>query len=67
VEALSLELDLGYRGEEERRTGEVVLRWIQERVFLSEAGFGPRSQSTRFTGGNRWPVAAAQGGTLPVG
>jgi hypothetical protein len=47
VEALSLDLDLGYRGEEERRTGEVVPRWIEERAFLGEAGFGPRSRSTR--------------------
>ena len=37
VEALSLDFDLGFRGEEERRTGEVVLRWIEERVFRGEA------------------------------
>jgi hypothetical protein len=39
VEALSLDFDLGFRGEEEWRTGEVVLRWIEERVFLGEADF----------------------------
>src|SRR5436190_18067916 len=39
VEALSLDFDLGFRGEQERRTGEVVLRWIEERVFLGEADF----------------------------
>ena len=39
VEALSLDFDLGFRGEDERRTGEVVLQWIEERVFLGEADF----------------------------
>jgi hypothetical protein len=39
VEALSLDFDLGFRGEEERRTGEVVLQWIEERVFRGEADF----------------------------
>jgi|SRR5436190_17058105 len=39
VEALSLDFDLGFRGEEERRTGEVVLQWIEERVFCDELDF----------------------------
>ncbi len=39
VEALSLDFDLGFRGEEERRTGEVVLQWLEERVFRGEADF----------------------------
>jgi Cyclic-phosphate processing Receiver domain len=39
VEAVSLDFDLGFRGEEERRTGEVVLGWIEERVFRGEADF----------------------------
>jgi hypothetical protein len=39
VEALSLDFDLGFRGEEEQRTGELVLKWIEERVFLGEVAF----------------------------
>jgi hypothetical protein len=39
VEALSLDFDLGFRGEEERRTGEVVLQWIEERLFRGELDF----------------------------
>jgi hypothetical protein len=39
VEELSLDFDLGFRGEEEWRTGEVVLKWIEERVFRGEADF----------------------------
>jgi hypothetical protein len=39
VEVISLDFDLGFRGEEERRTGEVVLQWIEEKVFLGEADF----------------------------
>jgi hypothetical protein len=39
VEALSLDFDLGYRGCEEWRTGEVVLQWIEERVFLGALDF----------------------------
>jgi hypothetical protein len=39
VEALSLDFDLGFRGQKERRTGEVVLQWIEERVVRGDADF----------------------------
>ena len=39
VETISLGFDLGFRGEEERRAGEVVLQSIEEKVFLGEDDF----------------------------
>lgn len=39
VEALSLDFDLGFRGAEERRTGELVLHWLEERVFGGDLDF----------------------------
>jgi hypothetical protein len=39
VAELSLDFDLGFRGDEERRTGEVVLVWIEEQVVRGTAQF----------------------------
>jgi hypothetical protein len=39
VEVVSLDFDLGFLGEEERRTAEVVVQWIEEKVFLGELEF----------------------------
>jgi hypothetical protein len=58
VQALSFDFDLGFRGEEERLTGEVVLQWIEERVF------SPRTTTQRYRrpttqAASRRPLAAA--------
>jgi hypothetical protein len=58
VQARSFDFDLGFRGEEERRTAEVVLQWIEERVF------SPRSTTQRYRrpttqAASRRPLAAA--------
>jgi len=39
VEVISLDFDLGFRDEQQRRTGEVVLQWLEEKVFRGEADF----------------------------
>jgi hypothetical protein len=39
VEELSLDFDLGFRGEEEWRTGEVPLQWLEEQVFTGQWHF----------------------------
>jgi len=39
VEVISLDFDLGFRDEQQRRTGAVVLQWLEEKVFRGEADF----------------------------
>jgi hypothetical protein len=39
VEELSLDYDLGFRGAEEWRTGEVPLKWLEEQVFTEQWNF----------------------------
>ena len=56
VEELSLDYDLGFRGDEQWRTGEVVLKFIEEEFFLERANFAmPKFtiHSSNVVGGRR--------------